>query len=260
MHCKICGKESTCVFKHVILEKFEIEYFYCANCDFLFTEDPYWIKEAYSSPINLSDTGIISRNISLSFTVTNIIFYLFNKNLTYLDFAGGYGILTRIMRDIGLNFKWQDNYTNNLLARGFEYDKNDTIELVTAFEVFEHFINPILEIEKILNISKNILFSTEIKKESTPNQDWWYYGFNHGQHISFFSKKTIQFIADKYNLNYYTNNHNIHLLTRKKINKLFFKLITNKKTGFIFYIFARILLKSKTWSDHIKMKAFKKDN
>lgn len=253
MDCKICEKKVTYVFKNTILKKFEAQYFHCVNCDFLFTENPYWLKEAYTSPINISDTGIVSRNISLALTATNAIFYLFNKKLTYLDFAGGYGILTRIMRDTGLDFKWQDDYTKNLLARGFEYNKNNNIELVTAFEVFEHFVNPISEIERILTISKNILFSTELKKEEVPNKDWWYYGFNHAQHISFFSKKTLQFIANKYNLNYYTNNKNIHLFTTKKINRLFFKLITNKKTGIIFYIFARFFLKSKTWSDHIEM-------
>jgi phage pi2 protein 07 len=254
MLCKICQKDAEASIKNKILNKFNIQYFYCKNCDFLFTEDPFWLEEAYSRPINNSDTGILQRNIANSFITTNLIFYIFNKNKTFLDYAGGYGIFTRIMRDIGINFKWQDNYTQNLLAKGFEY-KNEKIELITAFEVFEHFVNPIEEIEKILKISKNILFSTELKKESIPENNWWYYGIDHGQHTSFYSKKTLKFIAKQYNLYFYTNNKNIHLISEKKINKLFFRILINKKTGLLFNLATKFFLKSKTWDDYLKMRS-----
>ena len=155
MTCKICQKDATPSIKNTILKKFNVQYFYCKNCDFLFTEYPFWLKEAYSSPINKSSIGMMQRNINNSVLVTNIIFYLFNKKLTFLDYAGGYGIFTRIMRDKGLDFKWQDIYTENILAKGFEYKDDTNIELATAFEVFEHFVNLIEEIEKILKITKS---------------------------------------------------------------------------------------------------------
>ena len=31
-------------------------------CDFLQTEEPFWLKEAYESAIGITDTGIIKRN------------------------------------------------------------------------------------------------------------------------------------------------------------------------------------------------------
>ena len=65
------------------------------------------------------------------------------------------------MRDIGFDFYRYDKFSENLLARGFEY-KNGGIELITCFEAFEHFDKPIEEIENMFKISKNILFSTEL--------------------------------------------------------------------------------------------------
>lgn len=255
MFCKICQEENKKIFTAKILNKYEVQYYYCDKCGFISTEEPYWLNEAYGSPINISDTGIMQRNISFSASTLNIIYYFFNSHKTYLDFAGGYGIFVRLMRDIGLDFKWQDNFSQNLLARGFEYSNKDSeIELITAFEVFEHFVNPLEEIEKMLKISKNILFSTMLLPKNIPEPGkWWYYGLNHGQHVSFYSQKTFQFIAKKYGLNYYTDNNSIHLLTTKKINHFIFKFLVNRKKSLIFWAWARISFKSKIWDDFLLM-------
>src|SRR5680860_251113 len=204
MLCKICHTKNKKIFTAKVLNKYEIDYFFCDKCGFLSPSNPYWLDEAYVFSINISDSGIMKRNISFSASSLNIIYYFFNCQKIFLDYAGGYGVFVRLMRDIGLDFKWQDNFSQNLLARGFEYCENDKkIELITAFEVFEHFVNPLEEIEKMLKISKNILFSTTLLPEGVPaSKDWWYYGFNHGQHVSFYSKKTFEVIAKKYNLNY----------------------------------------------------------
>ena len=161
MQCKICQNHTQKIFSATILNKYVISYFYCSHCIFLQTEEPYWIKEAYSQSINISDTGYMQRNINLSRKVTVLLFLFFNKNMKYLDYAGGYGVFVRLMRDIGFDFYWDDKYIQNLFAQGFEYNQSDKIEAVTTFESFEHFVNPLEEIEKILAISSNIIFSTE---------------------------------------------------------------------------------------------------
>jgi len=137
-----------------------------------------------------------------------------------LDFAVGYGLLTRIMRDMGFDFFWSDPYTSNIFAKGFEYKSSlGQIELVTSFESFEHFINPMKEIDKMLRISKNLLFTTlllptPIKKP----KEWWYYGLEHGQHIAFYSLKSLKFIADIHGLNLYSTG-STHLFTQKKVSQ-----------------------------------------
>jgi len=249
MKCKICGRDSKKIFNTKILNKYNINYFYCKECGFIQTQEPYWLDKAYEESINITDTGIMQRNLYLSKITSILLFFVFDKNAKFLDYAGGYGIFTRLMRDIGFDFYWYDKYSENLLARGFEYKKTDKIELITSFEAFEHFVNPSEEIEKMLGISKNIFFSTELYEYNPPKPDeWWYYGLEHGQHISFYSIKTLNYIANKYKLNLYTNGRNLHLLTEKKINNVFFKILL-KVHRFGLANIVSLMMKSKTIED-----------
>lgn len=226
MKCKICLEESTPQFKSLILNKYNVQYYHCNNCNFIQTEDPYWISEAYKQAIGTSDTGIIQRNLLFIKRVAAIIFIYFGKDANFLDYGAGYGLFVRMMRDIGFNFYWQDKYCNNLFADGFEFDLSmNNIELITAFECFEHFNNPIEDINQLMRTSRNILFSTEIFEGPPPSKDWWYYSFDEGQHIAFYSLKTLSYLARKYDLNLISNGKNFHLLTEKSFSNFNFKII-----------------------------------
>lgn len=250
MICKICTQQTNQIFQSKILNKYKVDYFYCRHCGFLQTEEPYWLGEAYKESINISDTGYMQRNLNLSKKLIILLRLFFDKNAKFLDYAGGYGVFVRLMRDIGFDYYWEDKFTSNLFARGFEYNKED-IKAVTTFESFEHFVNPLEEIEKMLQISKNIIFSTELLPNPMPKpQDWWYYGLDHGQHISFYSKKTFEYIANKYNLNY-SNVGGLHLLSEKKISNLQLKVLKLSRLGL--HKLLQKQLKGKTWDDYLKM-------
>ena len=249
MKCKICDRENDSIFSAKIFNKYIVKYYACPHCGFLQTEEPYWLEEVYSESINVSDTGIMSRNIQLSKLSSVLLYFFYDKNKMFLDFAGGYGIFTRLMRDIGFNFYWNDKYSENLVARGFEYNAKDEIELMTSFESFEHFDNPLIQIEKMLEISNNILFTTMLTSDRVPKPDeWWYFGLEHGQHVSFYNQRTLEFIAKKYELNLYTDGVNVHLLTDKNLNKLLFKSVLKLNRFGLFYYIKRFF-KSKTISD-----------
>lgn len=53
-----------------------------------------------------------------------------------------------MMRDLGFDFYWDDKYTQNIFANGFEYSDDKNYEVLTSFESFEHFVNPLSEIKK----------------------------------------------------------------------------------------------------------------
>ncbi|OHE06485.1 MAG: hypothetical protein A2513_03295 [Sulfurimonas sp. RIFOXYD12_FULL_33_39] len=251
MNCKICNQKNQSIFDAEVLNKYRIKYYHCSNCGFLQTQEPYWLEEAYSDSINISDTGYLQRNINLSKKLTIFLAIYFGKNAKYLDYAGGYGIFVRLMRDIGFDFYWDDRYTLNLFAKGFKYTENQIIDAITTFESFEHFVNPIQEIEYLLKISENIIFSTELLPNKIPEaQDWWYYGLEHGQHISFYSEQTLHFIANKYGLNYY-NFGVFHLISKNRIPS-YLKIIL-KFSKFGFHLLLQKQLKSKTWDDYLKM-------
>jgi 2-polyprenyl-3-methyl-5-hydroxy-6-metoxy-1,4-benzoquinol methylase len=228
MLCKICEAESAFFSDSIILNKYKIKYFKCGNCGFVQTEEPYWLEEAYSEVINRSDVGYVNRNLILSKVTRKIINRFFDRNCKYLDFGGGYGLFVRMMRDLGYDFYRQDKYCENIFANDFEAAESDSnkYELITAFELFEHLLHPIEETEKILSYGKNIFISTFLFPENTPKpKEWWYYGLEHGQHISLYSYKTFKYIASKYKLNFISNRKNLHILSEKKINPLIFKYI-----------------------------------
>lgn len=249
MECRLCGNNTDYLFSANILKKYEIKYFRCKKCLLVQTENPFWLEEAYKNPINLTDTGLLERNFQFAKKTKAIIYFFFDKNSKSLDYAGGYGIFTRLMRDIGFDFYWSDPFTENIFSRGFEYKKEmDNIELITSFESFEHFINPLEEIIKMTKISKNILFSTNVIPTPIPQPNqWWYYGLEHGQHISFYSYETFNFIAKQLGLNFYSCSKYLHLFTEKRINKNYYNFIFKYDKYFDKYINKK--LKSKTFTD-----------
>jgi hypothetical protein len=248
MKCRICRSESEYAFKATVLNKYPVSYYHCSKCGFLQTEDPFWLKEAYKESINVSDTGLLTRNIELSKVTASIIYFIFQKDAKFIDYAGGFGAFTRLMRDIGFDYYWHDPFTKNLLAKGFEfYEGFGECELLTSFESFEHFEDPIIEIAKMTALSKNILFSTYVPPTPVPPLDWWYYGFNHGQHLSFYSRACLTFLAKKNDL-YYSSYGRLHLFSKRKINESLFRwLVRLHESGIYGYVRSR--MKSKTWSD-----------
>lgn len=226
MNCKICNSMTKKFDNGVILNKYSVEYYQCLNCGFVQTEKPYWLEESYSDAISVSDTGVMSRNITFSKLATTILSILVNKNSYFLDYGGGYGIFTRLMRDNGFDFYWYDKYATNLVARGFEGDILDKkYEAITSFENFEHFENPLEEIEKIFSLTDFVLFSTDLITTPAPSTDkWWYYCLEHGQHISIFSKKSLEYVANKYDYYLISNGSNIHIFCKKKLNNNIFLL------------------------------------
>ena len=232
MKCPICQTEGKEIFQNKILGKYQISYYQCPHCKLIYTEKPYWLEEAYKDAIVGTDTGLMQRNISFCVTVNTLLRKFYPEGKHFLDYGGGYGIFVRLMRDVGHRFQWTDKYSENLVAKGFEYHEGE-IDLVTAFELFEHFDKPIQEIENLLGYSKNLLISTTVygEEEGYPDKSWWYYAPHAGQHIVFYHRKTFEYLAKKYHLNYYQIDNTLHLLTRKELPTGRFKLVMRSKAG-----------------------------
>lgn len=249
MKCKICGGESVEQFIAKVLGKYDVRYYLCSQCSFLQTEEPYWLDEAYRSPINLSDTGVVARSVFFSKIVTSLICLHFNRNGTFLDYGGGYGLFTRLMRDVGFDYYSSDPLTENLFAKGFDGSgRGKKFELITSFETLEHFTDPMKEISTMLESSSNIFLSTETLPIPVPSvADWYFYAPAHGQHVSFYSAKTFNTIAEKWKLNYCTNGSDLHFLTKARISPARFRLIM--RYGKYLYLILKKQMKTRTATD-----------
>lgn len=243
--CRVCGSESRYAFSQTVLAR-PVSYFDCATCGYLQTQMPDWLDEAYSSAISNYDTGIMMRNQQNVGRVFMTLFALGRLHGRIVDHAGGYGILVRMLRDIGVDASWRDKYCENLMAREFEA-KEEGHDLLTAFEVFEHLVDPFLELTEMLRDSPAVLLSTElIASDATPSTDWWYYGPEHGQHIGFFRPATLRWMARKLGCYCASDGASLHLFSRTPIPRLWLLLIKlSRFTPFV----ARFCLSSKTMTD-----------
>lgn len=254
MVCNICSSSVSLLGNATILKKYNIQYFICNHCGFVQTEKPFWLSEAYSESIARSDIGLVSRNIKVSNIAAVIISAFYNPKSRFLDYGGGNGMFVRLMRDKGFDYFWQDQYTVNQFSCGFETKNKDEYNLVTAFEVFEHLEDPIKEIQRILSYSDSVLFSTILFPANRPLPgDWWYYALETGQHISLYSIQSLRELAKKFNLKLYSNGKSVHLLTRKKIPKLFFYLFSIGQLAELFWLFFSIGGKSLIESDYFNI-------
>ena len=251
MNCRICRNSLPPPFANTHLLERDVSYFDCAFCGYVQTEEPTWLDEAYASVMNTSDTGIMARNLSNVSLVLATLATMGQRKLQVVDYAGGYGFLVRLLRDVGIDALWADPYSDNLVARGFEYQAGSRpAAMVTAFEAFEHFVSPIDEMEKMLAIAPNILLTTNVISTPVPRpNDWWYYGLDHGQHIGFYRVQTLQYLADKFALQLLTDGVSTHFFSHKKYSYRVwyaFRQVSRRMPK----LFA-LGLSSKIWADHL---------
>lgn len=232
--CKLCRMPSTPFATGTILGKYEIQYFRCPECGLVQTEEPYWLGEAYAQPINTTDLDVVGRSVAFARTCEVLISTLFDASGKFVDYGGGYGTFVRLMRDAGFDFRRHDKYCPNIFAQGFDVTPGDQskIELITSFEVFEHLPEPGQELDQLLQRTSNVFFSTSLIALNDPPKpgDWWYYGLDHGQHITFYTRESFERFARRSGLYFYSTGI-LHLLTRRKIPKGVFRFLCDGRVS-----------------------------
>lgn len=233
LKCKICSNSTHVFATATLLTRYKVRYFQCQSCQFVQTEEPYWLEMAYTDAISELDVGLPRRNRLYSEITSNLILAVFDPSASYLDYGCGYGLFVRYMRDQGFDFYGYDKYCRNIFAQRFAIDIPNRVvgELLTSFEVFEHLSNPLEEIETMLNMAPNLFFSTELLPQHSPKPgDWWYYALDSGQHISFYTYNSLLQIARKFDLFLYSDFKSLHLLSKKRMPNWFFKIVVNRRS------------------------------
>jgi hypothetical protein len=228
--CRLCGGAAFPFGSARLLASLEVSYHRCEACGFVQTEEPYWLEQAYEQPISKIDLGIVSRNIALGDMASTVISMLLDSRGRFLDWGGGYGILVRLMRDRGYDFYWRDPFCDNLFAQGFEWTDGTRAELVTAFEVLEHLPRPVDDVARMADVTDNLLVSTLLLPEPAPAPaDWWYYAPETGQHVSFYSRRSLTVLAAQLGMFTASNRgRSLHLFTRSRKAARAFPLVASR--------------------------------
>jgi Methyltransferase domain len=229
VRCKICSGETSVTHSALVLKNYQVEYHLCGICDYWATDEPFWLEQAYSEAVSSMDTGTVARNISIHRRLAPTLVSLFGAG-PYVDWAGGAGMLVRLMRDSGLDFYWQDAYAENVLAKGLDWERRRdgrNAVAVTAMEVMEHTPDPLTFLRELMDGTgtDTVIFSQELHHGADPG--WWYLAPECGQHVSFYSSRTLADLGQRLGLNLHTS-RNLHMLTRQALKPGAFRAATRR--------------------------------
>jgi hypothetical protein len=185
----------------------------------VFLPEPHWLDAAYTSAISHGDVGLLRRSRILSNLASAVIRSEGVGGGSFLDWAGGYGTLTRMMRDRGYDYWHYDEYAEPVFAREFVDDGRPRYDMITAFEVVEHLTEPAAQLREITSRADLFLFSTRLLPEPPPRAgEWWYYDPDSGQHIAFHTTASLARLGRDLGFQLTTNATNWHLFHRRPLH------------------------------------------
>lgn len=192
MECKICNKTTT-IINDIELKK---NFFYCKHCELIFLDKNFYVsRENEKKQYNQHNNSLENEGYVKMFT-EYLNFTLKNQNIkTVLDFGSGpTPVLAELLKRRNLHVDCYDKFYQ---PKKIYEDK--TYDLITSTEVFEHLENP-QEILHMLSEHLNVngiislmtLFHTNKQEDFLK---WWYR--RDPTHITFFTPKSIEFMANK---------------------------------------------------------------
>jgi hypothetical protein len=190
MKCPLCYSKRTHFFTKDRLRN----YHQCTSCDLVFVPENFFLspneeKSRYDFHENSpEDPNYLKFLSQLTIPLKNYL----KENWEGLDYGCGPGpAMPTLFKDSSQKIFLYDTF----------YEKNEKIlqkkyDFLISTEVIEHFHYPHEEFEKLKKLLKThtvIGFMTELLPEK--NFDKWYYK-NDDTHVMFYSKKTMQFLAN----------------------------------------------------------------
>lgn len=198
--CVVCHSPRSRWAEATVLGDVPVRYSRCSSCGLVQAEDVDWFDRAYSSAIANADVGLLDRCVVLSHLTSAFLHAAGLASGTFLDWAGGYGALTRLMRDRGFDFRDHDPMAENLFAGPFRLEElgSERYDAITAFEVLEHLADPIEELRDVATRTDCLLMTTQVLPSPAPKPgEWDYYALDAGQHITFYTPDSLRALADE---------------------------------------------------------------
>lgn len=216
--CKLCDGVLLPFGHGNVLGDRRVLYQRCAECGSICLCDPDWLEEAYSSAISALDVGLLERCQQLANVTTAVLTGERLFRGSFLDFGGGYGTLTRLMRDRGFAFHNYDPLCESLFAQGLDGKLGVRYDLVTAFEVLEHLVDPVAALHSVAETTDLLLVTTQVVPNPPPRPGTWtYYAEDSGQHVTFYTVAGLHSLAAAFGMQLMTAGKLVHLFHRRPI-------------------------------------------
>lgn len=217
--CRACRGATREFARDQVLGHVPVTYALCASCGMVQAESPTWLDEAYSDAIAKLDIGLLDRCQILANITSMVLRSERLRGGSFLDWAGGYGTLTRLMRDRGFAFVHSDPFAANIFAEGHAPVVDARYDLVTAFEVLEHLPDPVAALAPLAAQTDLLLTTTQVLPEPTPGpREWDYYTLESGQHITFYTRASLEALADRLGFDGVVTSALVHLFHRGKVS------------------------------------------
>jgi hypothetical protein len=196
VRCRLCSGDLLPVFEKLVMRQLRVAYFRCTQCGSLQTERPYWLTEAYSPTAPPLDLQAMGRALAVrSFTYRVLDLLAIPRQVTLIDWGAGNGILVRLLREAGTDAYCYDKYVRPLFTEARTPPAK--CDVITAFEVWEHFADPLAETDSIFGHRPAIhIVSTEF--HSGQSEDWAYLHPEIGRHTFFYSEGALHFVAQRH--------------------------------------------------------------
>ncbi len=231
--CKCCGQSAelygvvdfhkNCNVLHgqvLPLSGIPIYYHRCAACGFIFTNafDHFspddFSRHIYNAGYIVVDPEYLA--VRPDANAAHVVQLLQgNKSIRILDFGGGNGRLAARLRMAGFT----DVHTYDPFVPASAKRPVGQFDLLLSFEVAEHSPTPrqtFSDMISFLSPQGIVLFSTLVQPEQLDQigVNWWYVAPRNG-HVSIFSRKSLQLLANSFGFNLGSFSNDLHVLARQ---------------------------------------------
>lgn len=198
-----------------------IYYARCGRCGFTFAPGMYaWSLEEFSRRVYNDEYVKVDPDYVSARPASNarqLVAMLSTRagEIRHLDYGGGEGLLSEMLRDAGWNSRSYDPFVDGSDLPG----EQGSFDLVTAFEVFEHVPDVRALASTIAGLLKPdgaVLFTTLVSEGELSAErriTWWYASPRNG-HISLFTRDALYYVADRVGLSFASFNDGFHALWR----------------------------------------------
>lgn len=110
---------------------------------------------------------------------------------------------------------------------GYEWDTEFKVDLISSAECMEHVTDPLEFLLKIKQKANAIAITTTLLPEPVPDESWWYYTPQHGQHICFLERRTLEALGKKIKM-HVVSYKSMHLFSKSRIETGRFERLMKK--------------------------------